>query len=122
VLINDFYTCRDIEQGASDYSCRLVFNEHHAIFKGHFPGQPVVPGVCMMEIVKELLEGVTGKPLMLRSSQNVKFLRLTTPDLQPVMKIAWKEAGEEYHVDASSVNDAVPAFKFSGNYVVSAMV
>jgi len=76
----------------------------------------------MMDIVKELLENVTDKTLMLRSSSNVKFLRLTTPDLQPVMKISWKETGDEYHVDASSANDNVPAFKFTGDYVVATML
>ena len=55
MLINDFYNCHDIEAHENEYGCRIVFNAAHDIFKGHFPGQPVVPGVCMMEMVKELL-------------------------------------------------------------------
>ncbi|MEJ0079486.1 MAG: hypothetical protein WDM78_00620 [Puia sp.] len=34
-----------------------------AIFSGHFPGQPVLPGVCMMEMVAEVL-GVYLKKLI----------------------------------------------------------
>lgn len=58
MLINDFYTTTNVQQNDADYSCLIVFNAGHSIFSGHFPGHPVVPGVCMMEIVKELMQGV----------------------------------------------------------------
>ncbi len=91
MLIDDFYSCRDVKAGDSEYSCTLVFNAAHDIFKGHFPGNPVVPGVCTMEIIKELLQQQVGKSLVLRSTGNVKFLKLVTPDMAPVIKIGWKE-------------------------------
>ncbi|MBK7691597.1 MAG: hypothetical protein IPJ31_10925 [Bacteroidetes bacterium] len=30
----------------------ITINANHAILKGHFPGHPVVPSVCMMEMIK----------------------------------------------------------------------
>ena len=118
MLIDDFYSCRDAEAGDGEFSCRIVFNGDHDIFKGHFPGNPVVPGVCTMEIVKELLQQQVGKPLMLRSTGNVKFLQLVTPDVEPVMKISWKADEAGYVVKASLSKDAGVLFKFDGNYVV----
>src|ERR1700679_214550 len=100
MLIDDFYSCADIVQQDNEYSCRIAFNAAHDIFKGHFPGNPVVPGVCTMEIVKELLQQQVSQPLMLRSTGNVKFLGLVTPDVEPVVKINWKadESGAGYSV------------------------
>ena len=118
MLINNFYTCHDIEIAENVQNCRVVFNAAHSIFKGHFPGQPVVPGVCMMEIVKELLQQKLGKSLILRSSRNVKFLGFITPDVQPAIKISWKEADGTYSVNASFSNGEAALFKLDGVYAI----
>ena len=117
MLINDFYTCDNIHENANEYSCRITFNAAHAIFKGHFPDHPVVPGVCMMEILKELLQKQVGKPLMLHNASNVKFLQLMTPATQPVIKIGWKEHEEGYTVNATFISDPSVHFKLSGHYI-----
>jgi 3-hydroxyacyl-[acyl-carrier-protein] dehydratase len=57
----------------------IRLNPGHHIFAGHFPGQPVVPGVCMMAIVKELLEEKLSKTIKLQSASNMKFLSLIDP-------------------------------------------
>jgi len=119
MLINDFYSCRDMQLLDNEMSCTLVFNAAHDIFKGHFPGNPVVPGVCTIEIIKELLQQQVHKPLMLRSTGNVKFLQLVTPDIAPVININWKADEAGYVVKASLSRDSTVLFKFDGNYVPS---
>jgi 3-hydroxyacyl-[acyl-carrier-protein] dehydratase len=116
MLMNDFYTYRDAHNGDHSFSCKIIFNSQHDIFKGHFPGQPVVPGVCMMEMVKEFLQQVMGKELWLRNAGNVKFLQLITPDVQPVINISWKESDAGYNVNASFKQDTSDLFKLSGNF------
>lgn len=59
--------------------CRVRFNRDHAIFEGHFPGLPVVPGVCMMAIIKETLETALNRKLILERSSALKFLSLINP-------------------------------------------
>lgn len=121
MLINDFYVCHNVQpKQDNEYSCTLVFNADHDIFKGHFPGNPVVPGVCTMEIVKELLQQQVGKSLMLSATGNVKFLQLVTPDVSPVIKIGWKtnEQGG-YTVKASLTKHDATLFKFDGSYAVT---
>ena len=116
MLIDNFYSCHDVEASGDGLSCRVVFNPEHAIFEGHFPGQPVVPGVCMMEIVKELLQQQVGNKLILRSSKNVKFLGFITPALQPAINISWKQADDDYSVNAAFTNGGTPLFKMDGTY------
>ena len=119
MLMNDFYTYRDAHKEDGSFSCQVMFNSGHDIFKGHFPGQPVVPGVCMMEMVKEFLQQVMGKKLWLRTAGNVKFLQLITPDVQPLINISWKESEAGYNVSASFKNDASDLFKLNANFEIS---
>ena len=116
MLMNNFYTVSDTVQGDNTVSHTVSFDAAHEIFNGHFPGQPVVPGVCMMEMVKEFLQQVMGKRLWLRNAGNVKFLQLITPDIQPEINISWKESGGGYNVNASFKKDAYDLFKLNGNF------
>lgn len=69
---------------------RLLIDEKHAIFDGHFPGVPVVPGVCMMQIVKEQLETKFDRSLQLVSGGNIKFLSLIDPVINPEITVEVK--------------------------------
>jgi 3-hydroxyacyl-[acyl-carrier-protein] dehydratase len=120
MLKNDFYTCEEVVVSDQELKCRLVFNEDHAIFKGHFPGNPVVPGVCMMEIVKELLQEQVMQSLVLRTSGNVKFLQIISPLLQPTIAISWKDKDGLLGVKAAITLDNAAMFKFDGAYGVLA--
>ncbi|MCB9046470.1 MAG: 3-hydroxyacyl-ACP dehydratase [Chitinophagales bacterium] len=116
MLMNDFYRIEYIQREPNSLSCRIVFNDQHDIFKGHFPGQPVVPGVCMMQMVKELLEAQTDQNLWLRNAGQVKFLQLITPDIQPMINISWQQDDNGYNVSANFSNDAAYLFKLTGNF------
>ena len=57
MLLNNFYTIKSIDKkDDQNYTVVLFINENHEVFKGHFPGNPIMPGVCMMQIIKELTE------------------------------------------------------------------
>ena len=116
MLINDFYTFHDSLCGANEFSCRVVFNDAHAIFKGHFPGQPVVPGVCMIEMARELLQAQTGKRLMLHDARNVKFLQFITPAMQPLAHITWTESGAILNLTAVLKHEGTVLFKLDASF------
>ena len=61
MLLNDFFTINDKVSSETEIWAELYINATHKIFEGHFPNQPVVPGVCMMQMIKEILEQVIGK-------------------------------------------------------------
>ena len=64
----------------------ISFLRESPIFQGHFPQHPVVPGVCMFAIIKELLEGQLGKTLQMASCRNMKFLNMIDPDQTPTVE------------------------------------
>ncbi len=58
---------------------RVRFNPEHVIYKAHFPGKPVTPGVCLVRMAVELLEELTTRRLRLVEVKNVKFVTVLSP-------------------------------------------
>lgn len=88
MLLKDFYKVLSLEKTAEQkYQAVLFINENHEVFKGHFPGNPIMPGVCMMQIIKELSEEIIGCALMMQSLSNVKFMALINPFETPELRL-----------------------------------
>jgi len=81
MVLKDFYKILSEEKTSdSKHNVTILVNEKHEIFKGHFPGNPIMPGVCMIQIIKELTEKITQKTLMIQTLSNVKFMALINPE------------------------------------------
>lgn len=46
MLLNDFYKLKEQTESNGDWSFKVELNPNHSIYTGHFPNQPIVPGVC----------------------------------------------------------------------------
>ena len=95
----------------------ITLNAGHQIFEGHFPGQPVVPGVCMMQMVKEVLENITGTKTQLVKAGDMKFLAILNPQITPtaglqITSIANND--DTLKVDAIIQHEDTVFFKFKG--------
>jgi 3-hydroxyacyl-[acyl-carrier-protein] dehydratase len=88
MVLKDFYKVLSEEKATdSKYSITILVNEKHEIFKGHFPGNPIMPGVCMIQIIKELTEKITESTLMIQTLANVKFMALINPEKNPELRL-----------------------------------
>ncbi len=76
--------CR--EEGGT-FVCEVKINSGHEIFKGHFPEAPVLPGVCMLEIIKECLLKTIGKPLKYDFIKSCKFVSVIDPRLHQSLQV-----------------------------------
>lgn len=119
MLLKDFYQIQIIDKiSDTKYVAQILLNEKHDVFKGHFPGNPVTPGVCMMQIIKELAQNITGFSLQLKSSSNVKFMALINPEETQELKLELEitSVGDEIKVkNATSFGETV-ALKLSNTY------
>ena len=80
-LNGDFYTIEGrlpAEDGMA-YGFDVRLNPEHLIFKAHFPGHPITPGVCLMQMVAELAEEAEGCSLFVRSIKNAKYTGVVVP-------------------------------------------
>ena len=66
-----------LPQGQSGFN--IILNPDHLIYKAHFPGQPVTPGVCILQMLQELLSIETGKQLFIKIIKNAKFISMMSP-------------------------------------------
>lgn len=88
MVLKDFYKVLSEEKVSdSKYNITILINEKHEVFKGHFPGNPIMPGVCMIQIIKELTETITKSSLMIQSLANVKFMALINPEVTPELRL-----------------------------------
>jgi 3-hydroxyacyl-[acyl-carrier-protein] dehydratase len=89
MLLDDFYTI--IQQSEitdadnkADFPLRkfnftIKLNPRHPVYTGHFPGNPVTPGVCQVQIIKELTSAAVNMGLVIHRSDNIKFLSMILP-------------------------------------------
>lgn len=118
-ILKDFYTLDSYQKTENgNYIAQINLNKDHDIFKGHFPGNPVTPGVCMMQIVKELTEEFTGKKLFLKTASNVKFMAIINPfeTSELTLQLDISENEEEVKVKNTTSFGETIALKMSVNY------
>jgi len=125
MLINTFFTPVDLpknieelnKEHAVEFSVRIKLNPDHSIFKGHFPGQPVVPGVSYIEMIREIMEAVIKKKLYLKEASNIKFLSITNPLINSWLIFTFRLIIKEDNLITSRVSissDAGIVIKFDG--------
>ena len=73
------------ENGGVRYDIEL--DSGHVIFQAHFPGEPITPGACIIQINKELVEDMLGREMEIRKVKNVKFLSVISPVETPVVSV-----------------------------------
>ena len=87
MLIEGLYTILDFKQEEKTVTASVKLNKDHHVFLGHFPGNPIMPGVCMIQMIKELTEKAIGKELFLAMASNVKFMAIINPEKNDTLQL-----------------------------------
>ncbi|MBX2965384.1 MAG: hypothetical protein KF845_04500 [Cyclobacteriaceae bacterium] len=116
MLINDFFTIHEKASGEDTIQAAITLNKDHAIFKGHFPEVPVVPGVCMIQIVREVIEADRQVRLRLVSADSIKFLTVINPNetARVNLSVQINVSEKQYKVIASIFSGEIIYFKLKG--------
>lgn len=78
-LRDNLYSISDVQQAPESVTYSILLNKDCIIYQAHFPGMPITPGVCIVQIAEELLSDYLQKPLQLTSIRNAKFLSILKP-------------------------------------------
>ena len=79
MLKDSLYTIQNIAAGNNIIEATIELDEQHDIFKGHFPSQPVLPGVCMLQMVKEILAFFFNYKVQLLKAEDIRFFAMVDP-------------------------------------------
>ena len=121
MLQGSFYTVLNNRANGASLNALLELNPEHHIFDGHFPQIPVVPGVCMMQMVKELVEDFTGQRLRLSKADHLKFLTIINPRQNKVLEAEisiTSNSSTNFQVTAAFSRQETVFFKFKGGFIV----
>ncbi len=91
MLLNHLYTIDQFE--ATTATLRL--NAAHPIFEGHFPGKPILPGACQLQMIQEMLSGITGKDYRLQKATTIKFITPIDPRQNETIRLDLQYAEEQ---------------------------
>ena len=82
-LKDNFYHIKELQRTDAEVKFLINLNVEHFIYAAHFPGNPITPGVCIVQIVKELTEKLVQTPLFLKTIKNIKFVQVINPLVYP---------------------------------------
>jgi 3-hydroxyacyl-[acyl-carrier-protein] dehydratase len=118
MLENSFYTVEKTQSAENSYCVCLVLNPSHEIYKVHFPGSPITPGVCLLQISLELLNLKFERKLRLIGAKNIKYLKVINPLENPKIEfiIQYKTENDLILADISVVAGETVFTRISATY------
>ena len=87
--------------GGDNDTIRLRLNADHVIYHAHFPGNPITPGVCIVQMIGELMGQRCARRLVLQKIVNLKFVSTISPVEHPEIEVclsAVDDSGAECRV------------------------
>jgi len=83
MLLNGFFEIISQTENDGELITSVHFNSGHEIYKAHFPGNPITPGVCIVEILKNIVCTKFEKDFVFSPVTNIKFLNVINPEDTP---------------------------------------
>lgn len=117
--LEGLYTLDDLAVADTKATAKITINKDHIVFKGHFPDNPVMPGVCMIQIIKEITEKIVNKTLFMQSASNIKFMAIINPFVTPELELQLEiiETEGVFKVKNVSKFEETVALKSTTNFI-----
>ena len=119
MLKNSLYKIISSDHKENSIKAVLEIDAANELFLGHFPGQPILPGACMLQMVKEVLEAVFEKKVRLKKANQLKFLKMVDPTSNNLLKLdlIYNLEGGLIHLTASMASAGDVCLKMKGDFV-----
>ena len=98
-LKNNLYKIISKEEVNSIFNYTVELNSSCVIYEAHFPGEPITPGVCIVQIGKEVIEDLlleqssASRRLEIIKAKNIKFLSVISPNEMPILTYQVRKLG-----------------------------
>ena len=120
MLQNTLYIIKSIQKSENkDLFSTISINKDDRIFEGHFPGQPVLPGVCLTNMITDVVSNSKKETYYLKSADTIKFLHLVEPSLFPTLTVHLHliaETSNTIKAEATISSESLVFLKFKGSF------
>lgn len=103
MLIDNLFFIENIENSGTAADIVIRLNPNCEIYRGHFPSTPITPGVCLVQLVVELLERCLNKSTQIIKAKSIKFTGLLKPNefLTVNCHLEWSSCDNRHQIQAS---------------------
>lgn len=86
-MVNPVFTItsQPVVEGKFSYEAKII--PTHEVFEGHFPGTPVVPGVCTIAMLRQCVGDAVKRKVNFRQIKECKFLSAIVPDTHSTLDV-----------------------------------
>lgn len=78
-MSEEVYCIEDVKRQDNLVKATVLLNASHDVFRGHFPGNPILPGVFIIQILKKIVSDISGKKLLVSKVDSIKYLAFINP-------------------------------------------
>ncbi len=118
----DVYTLKDLSESPVEgnnvhWMACPVIHWDHPLFRGHFPGNAVLPGVVQIQMVTDVISLIFKDEFSLVEAENIKFLNMIVPENTGslIIDLDIKPADQvSYHVTGTLHNRQLTFLKLKG--------
>ncbi|MGN0188373.1 MAG: beta-hydroxyacyl-ACP dehydratase [Candidatus Cryptobacteroides sp.] len=96
MLLENYYNIDGVVSRDGGAVFTVSLNPDCGVYAGHFPGSPVCPGVCSMQMVKECAEKAAGREYRIKEIKQCRYVSLMSPQTHPqvTVDVALEPTGE----------------------------
>ncbi len=76
---------RQVTTEDNKITATLCFDKNFIGFQGHFPNNPILPGICLLETVLVLIQRLKGRTVYMTELIVSKFFAAVTPDQEVIV-------------------------------------
>ena len=115
MLKNTFFKIQSSDGLENGCNYRIAINASHSIFQAHFAGNPIMPGACIVQLIKELTSDYFGRAFFVCAIKNMKFLHAVNPLESPeiTVQLSFAKIEDERIAVAAVLNDGDKIFSKS---------
>jgi 3-hydroxyacyl-[acyl-carrier-protein] dehydratase len=113
-MLKDLFCIESInKESENSVSAIVSMNGSNPVFSGHFPGKPVLPGVCSLFLVRKCMERFLGKELIYKHIDFCKFPGMADPACpeQIFLRILWENVDDRTKIKAEMKHGSLTVLK-----------
>jgi len=95
LLQDNLFTIVSQHQDEESFVFQVRLHPEWPIYKAHFPGHPITPGVCIVQMVQELLQVRLHREFSLCQAKNIKYLSIVSPEEIVELTITFSKIEEQ---------------------------